>query len=147
MLYGKRHVKAYRDSGGEVGHEWQPGVFTLLLTTTGRASGEPYTTPLIYGQDGANYAVVASNGGARTHPDWYRNLQAHPDVEIQVEGEVMPATAHTAEAEERARLWAKMADIWPDYDTYATRTDREIPVVVLTPQSSTATSRRRNPPG
>lgn len=135
MLFGRRHVKAYRESDGEVGHEWQPGVFTLLLTTTGRTSGEPYTTPLIYGDDGPDYVVVASNGGADAHPDWYRNLEANPDVEIQVENEVMPGTAHTAAAEERPRLWAMMADIWPDYDSYANRTDREIPVVVIIPRS------------
>lgn len=135
MLYGRRHVTAYRESGGEVGHEWQPGVYTLLLTTTGRTSGDPYTTPLIYGRDGANYLVVASNGGAQTHPDWYQNLEANPEVEIQVEREVMKATARSASGEDRPRLWAMMADIWPDYDDYATRTDREIPVVVLTPQS------------
>lgn len=135
MLFGRRHVKAYRESGGEVGHEWQPGVFTLLLTTTGRTSGEPYTTPLIYGGDGPDYVVVASNGGADAHPDWYRNLEANPEVEIQVEDEVMAGTARTAGAEDRSRLWAIMAVIWPDYDNYATRTDREIPVVVITPQS------------
>ena len=134
MLYGRRHVEAYRDSGGEVGHEWQPGVFTLLLTTIGRTSGEPYTTPLIYGEDGGDYVVVASKGGADTHPDWYHNLEANPEVEIQVGSEVMKATAHTATGDERSRLWAMLADIWPDYDTYASKTDREIPVVVLTPR-------------
>lgn len=135
MLYGTRHVEAYRESGGEVGHEWQPGVFTLLLTTTGRRSGDPYTTPVIYGEDGGSYVVVASRGGADTHPDWYHNLEAHPEVEVQVGSEVMKATARTATGDERSRLWAMMAGIWPDYDTYATRTDREIPVVVLTPRS------------
>lgn len=135
MLYGTRHVEAYRQSGGEVGHEWQPGVFTLLLTTTGRTSGEPYTTPLIYGEDGGRYVVVASKGGADSHPDWYRNLTVTPEVEIQVADEVMTATARTATGDERSRLWALMAEIWPDYDTYATKTDREIPVVVLAPRT------------
>lgn len=134
MLFGQEHVRAYRDSNGEVGHEWQPGVFTLLLTTTGRKSGNPYTTPLIYGEDGADYVVVASKGGAPEDPDWYRNLAAHPQVEIQVVEQVMAATAHTATGDERARLWLMMTRIWPDYVSYAQKVDREIPLVVLTPR-------------
>lgn len=135
MLFGTEHVQAYRESGGEVGHEWRPGVFTLLLTTTGRRSGTAYTTPLIYGRDGRDYVIVASKGGADEHPDWYRNLDADPDVEIQVEADVMAATARTAAGDERARLWATMADIWPAYNDYADKTDREIPVVMLTPRT------------
>lgn len=134
MLFGPEHVQAYRESKGEVGHEWQPGVYTLLLTTNGRRSGRPYTTPLIYGQDGQDYVVVASKGGADEDPDWYRNLLADPQVEIQVADEVMTGTARTASGDERARLWAMMARIWPAYDEYAEKTDREIPVVVITPQ-------------
>ncbi len=133
MLFGQEHVERYRETGGEVGHEWQPGVHTLLLTTTGHRSGEPYTTPLIYGQDGDDYVIVASKGGADDHPDWYRNLEANPEVEIQVADAVMSATASTADEPERSRLWSMMAEIWPDYDNYATKTDRTIPVVVLTP--------------
>lgn len=136
MLYGKEHVKAYRETGGETGHEWQPGVFTLLLTTTGRASGTEYTTPVIYAEDGADYIVVASKGGADEHPDWYLNLQADPEVRIQVADQVMEATARTASSDEKARLWPMMTEIWPDYDNYARKTDRDIPVVVLTPKSS-----------
>ena len=135
MLFGQEHVEKYRETGGEVGHEWQPGVFTLLLTTTGHKSGTRYTTPLIYGEDGDDYVVVASKGGAADHPDWYRNLDADPAVEIQVEADVMAATARTASGEERERLWSDMAEIWPDYDEYAQKTDRRIPVVVLTPRS------------
>lgn len=135
MLYGKEHVKAYRETDGQRGHEWQPGVFTLLLTTTGRRSGEQYTTPLIYRQDGSDYVIVASKGGDDEHPDWYLNLQERPDVRIQVADRVMDAKAHTASDDERSRLWPMMAEIWPDYDEYAKKTDREIPVVVLTPQS------------
>ena len=70
MLYGREHVEKYRETGGELGHEWRPGVFTLLLTTTGNKSGNPYTTPVIYGQDGSDYIVVASKGGDDEHPDW-----------------------------------------------------------------------------
>lgn len=133
MLYGREHVQAYRETNGEEGHEWQPGVYTLLLTTTGRTSGNAYTTPLIYGEDGGDYVVVASRGGADEHPDWYHNLVARPEVTVQAGSEVMPATARTVSGERRARLWRMMAEIWPDYDQYATKTDREIPVVVLTP--------------
>jgi proline iminopeptidase len=135
MLYGREHVEKYRETGGELGHEWRPGVFTLLRTTTGNKSGNPYTTPVIYGEDASGYIVIASKGGADEHPDWYRNLEAHPEVEIQVERNVMAAMARTASAEERARLWEKMAEIWPDYNEYTRKTDREIPVVVLTPHS------------
>lgn len=134
MLFGRDHVQAYRASHGADGHEWQPGVYTLLLTTTGRKSGTAYTTPLIYGQDGHDYVVVASKGGAQAHPDWYHNLVAGPEVRIQVGRDVMTATARTASGQHRARLWEMMTGIWPDYDAYAEKTSREIPVVVLTPQ-------------
>ena len=133
MLFGQEHVEKYRETNGEVGHEWQAGVRTLLLTTTGRKSGEPRTTPLIYGEDGDDYVIIASKGGDAAHPAWYLNLTANPTVEIQVGSEVMTATARDASGDERARLWSMMAEIWPDYDEYATKTDREIPVVVLTP--------------
>lgn len=135
MLFGEEHVAKYRKTEGEVGHEWQPGVYTLLLTTTGRRSGEPHTTPLIYGEDGDDYVVVASKGGADEHPDWYLNLGADPEVEIQVADEVMDATATTVSGERRERLWEQMAEIWPDYDDYQEKTDRTIPVVALTPTS------------
>lgn len=134
-LFGQEHVDTYRETGGQVGHEWKPGVYTLLLTTTGRRSGQPYTTPLIYGEDGDDYVVVASKGGAAEHPDWYRNLEADPEVTIQVGDDVTDATARTVAGEERERLWSMMSEIWPDYDEYARKTDREIPVVVLTPNA------------
>ena len=128
----KEHTQRYLDSGGEDGHEWRPGVPTLLLTTTGRKSGAKRRTALIYGRDNADYVVVASKGGSPEQPAWYLNLQATPEVEIQVFDAVLPAVARTATGEERERLWALMRQIWPAYDEYQTRTDREIPVVVLT---------------
>jgi deazaflavin-dependent oxidoreductase (nitroreductase family) len=76
---------------------------------------------------------VASYGGAPRHPAWYLNLQAHPDAEIQVKAERIPVTARTASAEERSRLWGLVTEVWPNYDVYQTRTDREIPIVVLSP--------------
>jgi deazaflavin-dependent oxidoreductase (nitroreductase family) len=127
------HTRRYLESGGEDGHEWRPGVPTLLLTTVGRKSGVKRRTALIYGRDTADYVVVASQGGAHQHPAWYLNLEANPEVEIQVYDTVVPATARTVHGAERERLWALMREIWPAYDRYQTRTDREIPVVVLTP--------------
>lgn len=134
MLFGDEHVQVYRDTRGAIGHEWQPGVFTLLLTTKGRVSGDPHTTPLIYTEHDDGYVVIASKGGAAEHPDWYRNLDENPKVELQVGSDFIPATARTASGSERERLWGEMAEIWPDYDEYAKKTDREIPVVVLEPR-------------
>lgn len=134
MLFGQEHVDRYRETDGEVGHEWRPDVFTLLLTTTGRRSGRPFTTPLIYGRDGDDYVVVASKGGADDHPDWYHNLRADPQVEIQVADRVLRARARDVDGDQRTRLWELMAEIWPAYDEYAEATDRHIPVVVLTPE-------------
>lgn len=134
MLFGQEHVETYLETGGEVGHEWQPGVYTLLLTTRGRRTGQLRTTPLIYGEDRDAYVVVASVGGADSHPGWYHNLVADPEVEVQVASDVLRATARDAEGDQRERLWRLMADIWPAYDDYAARTDRTIPVVVLTPR-------------
>ena len=133
-LHGPEHVRVYRETDGEVGHRWRRGTSILLLTTTGRHSGMEHTTPLIYGRHGDDYVVVASKGGAETHPDWYLNLQADPHVEVQVMDDVFPALAETVEGSERTRLWALMREIWPAYDEYQTKTDRQIPVVVLTPQ-------------
>jgi deazaflavin-dependent oxidoreductase (nitroreductase family) len=133
QLFGDEHVRVYRESGGAVGGRWKRGTSILLLTTRGRRSAQERTSPLIYRPDGDRWVVVASKGGAPDHPGWYRNIQAHPeDVSIQVGDEVIPVTASVAEGEERERLWRLMADVWPDYDAYAKRTDRDIPVVVLT---------------
>jgi len=129
-LFGEEHVRRYRETGGEEGYIWR-GVPTLLLTTTGRRSGEPRTTPLIFGRDGDRYVIVASKGGAPRHPAWYLNLSADPRVEVQVRDDVFAATARTAEGEERERLWKLMTEIWPAYDDYQAKTRREIPVVVL----------------
>ena len=130
-LFGEQHVERYRETDGEVGHIWRRGSKTLLLTTTGRKTGRPTTTPLIYERAGDDYVVVASKGGAPAHPGWYRNLAKNPRVEVQVKGDVFPAQARTATGEERERLWKLAAQQWPDYDLYQTRTEREIPVVVL----------------
>jgi len=133
-LIGDEHVKVYRETNGEQGYLWN-GASILLLTTTGRKSGELRTSALIFGRDGDDLLLVASQGGAPTHPNWYHNLSANPDVEVQVKGDVFRATARTANDDEKARLWSIMTDVWPNYDAYQERTDRAIPVVVLTPQS------------
>ena len=124
------HVRRYQESEGEDGHIWN-GVPTLLLTTTGRRSGRSFTTPLIYGRQGDVYIVVASKGGARRHPDWYMNLSENPEVGVQVAADRFTAQARTAGPDEKPAVWATMAEIWPEYDLYQTRTSREIPVVIL----------------
>ena len=132
-LVGEEHVRRYRETDGEVGYLWN-GAPTLLLTTRGRSSGQPRTSALIFGRDGDDYLVVASMGGAPQHPMWYRNLLADPRAEIQVKGQRLSVDARTAEETEKARLWDIMVGVWPNYDVYQTRTERVIPVVVLTPR-------------
>jgi len=131
-LLGPEHVRRYRETNGEVGYIWN-GVPTLLLTTIGRRTGEARTTPLIFGRDQEDYLVVASMGGAPTHPNWYRNLLAQPSADIQVRADRISVTARTAGEAEKPRLWKIVTDAWPNYDVYQSRTDRVIPVVVLTP--------------
>ncbi|UQW99814.1 nitroreductase family deazaflavin-dependent oxidoreductase [Streptomyces sp. RerS4] len=126
------HTRQYVASNGAEGHAWN-GTHTLLLTTVGRVSGQAVRTPLIYGQADGNFLVVASKGGAAEHPLWYRNLTAHPDVRIQVGPRVMRATARTATPDERCAYWPLMVKEWPAYDEYQTKTDREIPIVVIEP--------------
>jgi deazaflavin-dependent oxidoreductase (nitroreductase family) len=127
---GESHIKLYRDTDGEEGYLWN-GVPTLLLTTIGRKSGEARTSALIFGRDGDDYLIIASQGGAPVHPNWYHNLTAQPKVELQVKAERFNATARTASEEEKPRLWAIMTEDWPNYDLYQSRTDRPIPVVIL----------------
>ena len=126
-----RHVRRYLDSDGASGHEWRPGVYTLLLTTRGRRSGKRRRTALIYGRDGDRYLVVASVGGAARHPAWYLNLREHPGVEVQGGADRFAARARTADAEEKPRLWSLMTSIWPAYEGYQRKTRRDIPVVIL----------------
>lgn len=125
-----KHIRRYVETGGEKGHDFQ-GVPTLLLTTRGRKSGVLRRTALIYGTDGDRYVVVASNGGAADHPGWYRNLAADPEVRLQVRAETFTGRARTATVGEKPALWRRMAEIFPTYDSYQKKTDREIPVVVI----------------
>jgi deazaflavin-dependent oxidoreductase (nitroreductase family) len=130
-LFGPEHVRVYRETAGEHGYDWR-GTTILLLTTTGRRSGEERTTPLIHRTDDGRWVVVASKGGTPENPAWYENLVANPEVTIQVKGEEIPVTAASAEGEERDRLWSLMAEVWPGYDDYQAKTERQIPIVVLT---------------
>lgn len=129
-LFGREHVRVYRETNGERGYHWR-GTTILLLSTKGRSSGETRTTPLMHRADGDRWIVVASKGGAPANPSWYENLRAEPQATIQVRGEVVPVRAATAAGEERERLWALMREVWPAYEDYQAKTDREIPVVVL----------------
>lgn len=121
----------YVATNGAEGHIWR-GVPTLLLTTRGRRTGTARRTALIYGRHGESYVVVASKGGADTHPDWYLNLAADPRVRVQVAADVFDATARTATAEEKAQLWPQLVELFPQYEQYQAATDRDIPVVILT---------------
>ena len=137
----KEHVDRYLKSGGKDGHMYttnfpnqpQRTVPSLLLTTTGRKSGERFIFPLFYGKTGDSYLVIASKGGAPQHPGWYRNILANPDVDVQAGTAKMKARARTATGPERARLWKKALEFWPPYADYQKKTEREIPVVVLDP--------------
>jgi deazaflavin-dependent oxidoreductase (nitroreductase family) len=130
-LYGADHVRSYRETSGELGHDWKKGTSTLLLTTTGRESGEERTTPLIYGRSGEDYLVVASKGGSAKPPSWYLNLLERPEVQVQVLDDRFTAHARTATADEKPAMWREMVGQWPDYESYQRRTRRDIPVVVL----------------
>ena len=130
-LYGQEHVRRYQQTDGEEGHRWREDATVLLLTTTGRRSGNESTTPLIYDLDGDDVVVVASKGGAPRHPGWYRNLRTHPEVGVQIKGDRFRARARTAGGDERERLWRRMNRVWPHYSEYQEKTEREIPVVVL----------------
>ncbi|MFC4950269.1 nitroreductase/quinone reductase family protein [Pseudonocardia sp. GCM10023141] len=127
------HTRTYLASGGTAGHE-NNGVRTLVLATTGRRTGRPRRTCLIYGRSGDDFVVVASDGGAAADPAWFNNLLADPTVGVQAGTHRFTARASTASAAEREPLWNQMAQIFPLYDEYAQKSDRTIPIVLLTPQ-------------
>ena len=134
----KDHLDRYIATNGEDGYLWDASlgggkgmIPTLLLTTVGRKSGRELTLPLIFGRSGEDYVVVASKGGAPEHPAWYLNLDANSKVKLQVKADKFAAQAHTANAQERARLWPKMVEIYGPYADYQKKTHREIPIVVL----------------
>jgi deazaflavin-dependent oxidoreductase (nitroreductase family) len=129
-LLGEKHVKVYRETNGEQGYLWN-GVPTLLLTTTGRKSGEPRTIPIIFTPFNDSFVIIASKGGSPEHPKWYLNILADPHVTVQVKADVFKALARTAESPEREVIWAQAVKSWPNFDVYQSRTTRLIPVVVI----------------
>ena len=128
------HGFLYRTTNGRIGGRLGR-VPTLLLTTTGRKSGRERTTPLLYIKDDASYVVVGSNGGDARHPAWWLNLRENPQARVQVRKRKLSVEARKADAEEKARLWPQLTKVYPGYDEYQTRTTREIPVVILTPEA------------
>lgn len=133
----REHIELYRRDP-DAGHLWDASVAgvarpvpTLLLTTTGRKSGRQIVLPLIYGESADGPVIIASKGGAPEHPAWYLNLQAEPDCQVQVAHDQFAATASVASGDQRQALWDAMAEIFPPYNDYQGRTEREIPVVVL----------------
>ena len=132
IKFGQEHVRQYRESSGEEGYIWKRGSEILLLVTKGRKSGEERWMPLIFREVDGDYVIVASKGGHWEHPAWFVNMKANPqDVRVQLKAEVFPVSFRVAEGEERERLWALMNEVWPDYEEYQSKTDRQIPVVVL----------------
>jgi deazaflavin-dependent oxidoreductase (nitroreductase family) len=130
MLFGQEHIERYEATDGQEGHEWE-NTQTLILTTTGAKTGEQRKAPLIYAEHDGDYLVVASKGGDPKPPAWYVNLKKDPHAEVQVLGEKFAVTARDATPDEKPELWKIMTAEWPAYDEYQTKTDREIPVVVL----------------
>ena len=130
--FTQAHVRAYRASGGRIGRSFK-GAPVALVDHVGRRSGKSYTSPLIYGADGDTVVVVASFGGARRDPVWWPNLKATPQTTVQIGSERRPVVARQATAEEKQRLWPLMVSIYPPYEDYQRRTERDIPVVLLEP--------------
>lgn len=136
-IMGKAHTAIYRATDGRFGGRTF-GAPVLLLNTVGRKSGQKRTSPLLYLEDGGDYAIVASAGGQPKHPAWYHNLTAHPETTVEVGGREVRVRAETAGPEERARLWPKLVEMYGPYEEYQGKTDREIPVVVLHPMEPAA---------
>lgn len=131
------NVKVYRLTRGRVGGSLPTPsgrVPVGLLHHVGRKSGRERVTPLVTLTDGDRFVVVASQGGLPEHPQWYRNLQVHPDVAFEFRGRRTPVRAHTASSEEKAALWPRLVELYADYASYQRWTDRDIPVVVLAPR-------------
>jgi deazaflavin-dependent oxidoreductase (nitroreductase family) len=126
------HTTVYRLTRGVIGRRLVDNDM-LLLTTEGHVSGDPHTVPLLYLRDGASLVVIASYGGRAQHPTWYRNLVANPRVEVQVNGSRLQMRARTAASEEREGWWPRIERAYAGYEVYQSRTDREIPVVLLDP--------------
>ena len=133
-IMSRLNTWAYRMTGGRVGGTFLRGAPVMLLTVVGRKSGRQLTVPLLYLRDGDQVVTVASKGGMDHHPLWYLNLVANPDVDVQIGKDVRPMRARTANDDERAHYWPKLVAMYRDYDDYQARTERKIPVVVLSPR-------------
>lgn len=130
------NVWIFRASGGRLGSRFfLHGSPVCLLTTTGAKTGRRRTTPLIYLADGENVVLVASKGGMSHHPAWYHNLMKHPEAEVQIGGETRRLTARRASAEEKRALWPHLNEVYPEYASYQARTERDIPVMILSPRT------------
>lgn len=127
------HTLLYRLTQGRIGRRLVDNDM-LLLTTTGRRTGNKHTVPLLYLRDGDDLIVIASWGGRDHHPEWYLNLLANPEADVQIDGHRSPVVAETADPERRAVLWPRVLAAYDGYRAYQSRTDREIPVVVLEPR-------------
>ncbi|HEV7191637.1 MAG TPA: nitroreductase family deazaflavin-dependent oxidoreductase [Jatrophihabitantaceae bacterium] len=133
------HTKMYRVTGGRLGKKWRigsavrKGVPICLVTTIGRKSGQPRTAPLCFMADGERIILVASQGGTPTNPQWYYNILANPGVEVRIGRRTQSMSAHAANADERAVLWPRLVELYADYASYQSWTDREIPVVICEP--------------
>ena len=137
----KVQVRVFKLTNGRVGRNWRIGagfrnpVPTLLLEHVGRKSGQRFTTPLVFLEDGPNVVIVASVGGLAKNPQWYRNLVSTPEAQVRLPKEGgRPVRAHVADEEERARLWPMLVDLYADFAKYEAWTDRTIPVVILEPR-------------
>ncbi|MGE5696952.1 MAG: nitroreductase family deazaflavin-dependent oxidoreductase [Candidatus Sericytochromatia bacterium] len=124
----------YKATGGKAGGTFKKAP-VALLTTTGRKTGEPRVSPLLYMRDGNRVVVVASRGGSERNPLWYLNLKADPKVTVQIKDEVLHLTARDATDEERATLWPRLVEMYPDFDDYQSWTERKIPIVICEPAS------------
>ncbi|MEX2160647.1 MAG: nitroreductase family deazaflavin-dependent oxidoreductase [Anaerolineales bacterium] len=129
------HLVLYKVSRGALGGSLV-NLDVLLLTTTGRSSGKPRTTPLCFFREGDDYVLIASNGGSDSHPKWLLNLKDNPSVRVRVKDKEFTATARQATPEHRNHLWARLLQVSPWYDRYAKRTQRVIPLVLLHPALS-----------
>lgn len=124
----------YRASGGRLGSTWLRGAPVMLLTTKGRKSGEPRTTPLLYLRDGNDIIIVGSQGGMSKHPLWYFNLEASPDCEVEIGSTCTLMRARRVSDDEKAGLWPRLTQMYRDFDDYQARTERNIPVLRLSPR-------------
>lgn len=140
-ILSRMHVRIYRATRGRIGGTWRigsafrTGVPTCLLTTTGRKSGTERTTPLLYMRDGNRVVLVASQGGLPKHPAWYYNVRTNPDITIQTGSDVRQMRAHTADDTERDELWPKLLEVYSDFESYQSWTERTIPIVVCGPRT------------